>query len=86
MLTVAQTKQTSIELKENYRISELTPEVICADLRINDRELNKVLEMVNPDPTTVWRVRDYMERKIKEQGKTPAPYSALITNIWYRYD
>jgi hypothetical protein len=33
----------------------------------------------------VWRLSDYLEDKIKEQGKDPYPYSILKTNIWYRY-
>ncbi|WP_040950896.1 DUF2316 family protein [Gorillibacterium massiliense] len=85
-LTAEQRKQTSIELKENYRISGLTPEEIKADLGLDLRELEETL---NLGPTshgeTVWRLRDYMENKIKGQGKVPYPYSVLIHNIWYRY-
>ncbi len=86
MLNAEQLIQTSIEMKENLRISALTPEIVCADLDISSSALAAVLDMSGADPTTVWRVRDYLLRKIEEQGKSPLPFSALKTNIWYRYD
>ena len=85
-LNTEQKKQTSIELYENYRISELAFEKIQADLGLDARELEKTLNVgLGVDPTTVWRLRDYMEDKIKEQGKTPYPYSILIENIYFPY-
>ena len=86
-LNTEQKKQTSIELYENYRISELASEKIQADLGLDARELEKTLNVgLGVDPTTVWRLRDYMEDKIKEQGKTPYPYSILIENIYFPYE
>ncbi len=85
-LNRAQLKQTSIELNENLRVSGLTPEAVRADLGLSARELDAVLHMTDENPTAVWRVRDYLEKKILEQDKEPYPYSSLITNIWYRYD
>ncbi len=85
-LNAQQLKQTSIELNENLRISGLTRETVCVELGISNRKLQAVLDMTGEDPTTVWRVRDYLVRKIEEQGKEPIPFSALKVNIWYQYN
>lgn len=85
-LNVEQRKQTSIELKANYEISGLTPEEIQADLGFNHKKLEDALNLNSlTDGETVWRLRDYMEEKIKEQVGETYPYSVLITNIWFRY-
>jgi hypothetical protein len=86
-LNTKQRKQTSKEIKANYQISGLTPEAIQADLGFSVTQLEETL---NLGPAShgeaVWRLRDYLEDKIKEQGKEPYPYSILKTNIWYRYN
>ncbi len=85
-LNAAQKKQTSIELHENYKISGLTLEDIQAYLGLNADQLESTMNITpGSDPTTIWRLRDYMEDKIKEQGKTPYPYSILIENIYFPY-
>ena len=85
-LSIKEQMQTSKELKENYRISGLTPKDIQAELGISFTQLEETLNLDHAaDPVTVWRLRDYMEDKIKEQGKGTFPYSRLINNIWYRY-
>ena len=85
-LTTEQKKQTSIELHENYKISGLSPEEIQADLGLNTDQLTNTLNLKSiTDPTTVWRLRDYMEDKITEQGKTPYPYSILTVNLYFPY-
>lgn len=85
-LNSAEREQTSKELKANYEISGLPPEDIQADLGLSPHQLEETL---NLGPTsygeTVWRLRYYLEEKIKEQGKEPYPYSILRTNIFYRY-
>lgn len=87
MLTQDEKKRTGQELRKNYEISELTPEQIQMDLGISKRELTAILniEHCTADPTNVWRVRDYMEEKINENGKVPFPYSKLNNNIYYPY-
>ncbi|BFT76137.1 DUF2316 family protein [Paenibacillus sp. P36] len=85
-LTKQQIIDTSNELKTNYFISGLTPSDIKATLGLNSDELKETLNLGNSsDPEMVWKLRDYMEEKIKESGKEPHPYSVLINNIWYRY-
>jgi len=86
-LNAAQKKQTSLELLENYRISELTPETVEAQLGFDPKRLKDNLELnAGSDGESVWRLRDYMEKKIREQGRQPYPYSMLRQNIWYRYN
>lgn len=86
-LTKAQQIQTAVQLQKNYELSELTPTEIERDLGINERQLLTTLALKEEaDPTTVWRLRDYMEAKIWEQGKVPLPYSVLKVNIWYPYE
>ncbi len=86
-LTAAQKKQTSMELHENYRILDFRPEQIQADLWLSARELTNTLNIgFMSNPTTVWKLRDYMEEKILAQGKTPVPYSTLHQNIYYPYE
>lgn len=85
-LNAAQREQTSKELKVNYQISGLTPQDIEADLSLSRRQLEETLKLgLESDGETVWRLRDYLEERIKEQGKEPFPYSILRNNIWYRY-
>ena len=85
-LNIEQKKQTSIELHENYKIAGLTPEDIQSDLGLDPNQLENILNIKSiSDPTAVWRLRDYMEEKITEQGKTPYPYSVLIENIYFPY-
>ena len=85
-LNAEQKRQTSIELKENYRILDFDAEVIQEDLRISNEQLRVILN-VGPsvDPTNVWRLRDYMDEKIIEQGKTPVSYSIGSENIYFPY-
>lgn len=84
-LSTAQLRQTSAELNEDLRISGLAPEQICTALHISQPELDAVLSLSGESPTAVWRVRDYLEEKIRQQGKTPCPYSALKHNFYYPY-
>ncbi len=86
MLNAQQKRQNSVELKENFRILGFAPERIQADLGLSEKELQVTLD-VGPreNATNVWRLRDYMEDKIKEQGKTPHPYTILTNNIYFPY-
>ncbi len=86
-LSASEKKQTSFELKENMKISGLSQMEIQFDLSIDEKTFISCINMHEvQDPANVWRIKDYLEKKIKQQGKTPYPYSKLINNIWYRYD
>ena len=86
-LTSTQKKQSSVELHENFKILGYSAEKICTDLKLSQRALTNTLDIgFMTDPVSVWRLRDYMEEKILEQGKIPKPYSILNHNIYYPYN
>ncbi len=85
-LNILERKQTSAELYENYRISGLTREIIQADLHFSETQLENTFAVGSiENPVDVWKLRDYMEETILEQGKKPYPYSKLKNNIYYPY-
>lgn len=89
MLTPLQTVRTRNELQENYkRLGEPEDEVL-KDVQISREELHKVLNMTNPYPGNVWKVRDYLEDKLTEKGIPMKSWSRLAdhsANHWYPYD
>jgi hypothetical protein len=86
-LTAEEMKQTSIELKKNMELSGLDFFDIKKDLGFDITTFESVINLSEVhDPTDVWRLRDYLEKKILEQGKKPYPYSKLKVNIWFNYD
>ena len=85
-LTIEEKNQTRLELKKNYEISELTFEIIQSDLNFTSAELTHAFELTQGhDPTNVWKLRDYLEKKILERGKVFYPFSILKKNIYYPY-
>ncbi len=85
-LNTKQFEQTRIEMTKNFELSGLSPETIQADLGFNSQEFKNALEVLpRYSPTNVWKLRDYLEKKILEQGKNPVPFSVLTNNIYYRY-
>ncbi|TRZ39485.1 DUF2316 family protein [Niallia circulans] len=85
-LNSAQRQQTSMELKANFDISGLTCKEVQTDLGFSGELLEETLNVGSgTHGEAVWRLRDYLEEKIQEQGKEPHPYSILKTNIWYKY-
>ncbi|TLG71807.1 DUF2316 family protein [Culicoidibacter larvae] len=86
-LNANQLLETSRELQINLEISGLSLAELEAVLGIKQTELEAIIEMTDiVSPTNVWRVRDYLEKVILEQGKQPHPYSALKQNIYFPYD
>ncbi len=85
-LTVSEKKICSFELFENFKVLGYEPKTIQNDLSISSKELMNTLNIGDmANPTMVWKLRDYMEEKILEQGKTPYPYSVLKNNIYFPY-
>lgn len=77
---------THAEMTKNFKIAALTPETIQFDLGFSPKDFNNALA-VTPgyNPTNVWKLRDYLLKKIAEQGKTPIPFTVLKNNIYYQY-
>lgn len=89
MLTIRETINTAEELQENYHRLNPDREEVLADLRISDAELERVLNMTNPNPANVWMVRDYLEDKLNEKGIPMYPFTRLAdhsANRWFSYD
>lgn len=89
MLTPMQTRNTRKELQENYRRLGYSEERVCEDTGLDWDELHRVLEMNSPNPGNVWKLRDYLEDMLKEEGKELYPWSRLAdhgANHWYPYD
>lgn len=86
MLNARQIEQTRKELACNYEISGLPPETIRQDLGFSRDDFVNALELIpHRSPTNVWKLRDYLEKKILEQGKRPVPFTVLTNNIYYPY-
>jgi hypothetical protein len=82
-LNIKERKITSEELKKNLQISGATPKEIQFSLDMNQEELQVTLTLApNSDPRAVYRLRDYIDERIRELGKKPYPYS-LINRPFY---
>lgn len=89
MLTPLQTVRTRNELQENYKRLGAPEDEVLKDVQISRDELHKVLNMTNPYPGNVWKLRDYLEDKLTEKGIPMKPWSRLAdhsANHWYPYD
>lgn len=85
-LNAKQYEQTRIEMARNLEISGLAPETIQMDLAFSALDFQSALDVLpRYNPTNVWKLRDYLEKKILEQGKKPVPFSVLKNNIYYPY-
>lgn len=69
---------TKEEMTINYDILGADSQTIQADLGFTKEEFGRALA-VTPgfDPANVWKLRDYLERRIKEQGKKPISFTVL---------
>ena len=86
-LSTREIEQTRMEMAKNFEILGLSPEAIAEELGFSSLDFKNALGVVpHYNPTNVWKLRDYMEEKIKEQGKSPYPFSILKNNIYYPYD
>ncbi|MDQ7093622.1 DUF2316 family protein [Desulfosporosinus sp. PR] len=85
-LNAKQFEQTRIKMAANFEISGLLPETIQADLGFSAQDFKSALEVLpRYSPTNVWKLRDYLEKKILEQGKNLYPFTVLKNNIYYQY-
>ncbi|MBM7571851.1 DUF2316 family protein [Aquibacillus albus] len=71
-----QRKHVGKELRDNFELSGLTPEVIQADLAFSHEQFEETIKLgPTSDEEAVSRLRNYLEEKLKEQGKEPSSYS-----------
>lgn len=86
-LNQRQLAQTRLEMAKNFEELNQSSEEIKRDLGFSSLDLKNALEVVpRYNPTNVWKLRDYLEEKIYEQGKTFYPFSVLQTNYYYPYE
>lgn len=77
---------TSRELQQNLELSGLSREQVAADLELSVERVDDALEMrPTTNGTTVWRLRDYLQERVEEQGKEPIPFTVLKTNRYFPY-
>ncbi|MCZ3622904.1 DUF2316 family protein [Lactobacillus mulieris] len=89
MLTAEERKNTKYELNENFRRLNYSKERVCKDTQLTLQELDAVLDMSNPNPAYVWKVRDYLEDMLKKAGQEVYPWSKMANhsaNHWFNYD
>lgn len=88
MLTSQEIKQTSKELKEHYALLNADEEKILKDLIFTKEQLESVLQMKNPNPEDVWKLRDYLEDRLRQKDLYISEFTVLRPgrNHWYFYD
>ncbi|WP_226036781.1 DUF2316 family protein [Aquibacillus saliphilus] len=75
-LTPEQRNNVGKELRDNFKLSGLTPEVIQADLAFSHEQFDETIKLgPTSDEAAVSTLRNYLEEKLKEQGKEPSSYS-----------
>lgn len=85
-LNARQMKVVSEELYRNYELLNGDENVILADLEFTPKQLHDSLDMNgSSNGYDVWKLRDYLIEKLKEQGKEPYPFSILKENLWFPY-
>ncbi|MRH43319.1 DUF2316 family protein [Aquibacillus halophilus] len=74
-LTPEQKNHVGKELLDNFKLSGLTPEVIQADLAFSHEQFEETIKLgPTSDEAAVATLRNYLEEKLKEQGKEPSSY------------
>lgn len=85
-LNKSEKKITSEELITNYKKADLDEKQVLLDLNFTSKQLHEALTV--SDETNgfdVWKLKDYIDDKLKERNIKPNPYSILKNNIWYSY-
>lgn len=78
MLTDAQRRRTSTELKTNLTLSGRTPQQISTDLGVTPEQLHATLDVdAGANPVDVWRLRDHLKAAAGQAGAEPVPYTVL---------
>lgn len=90
MLTTEEKRMTARQLRENYKRLGWEEDKVLRDLQFTREELEDALGVCEKgiaNPADVWKLRDYLEEKMAEQGKEMLPFSVLIPhrNLWFSY-
>jgi hypothetical protein len=78
---------TREELQENFNNLTLSREQILQDLQFSEHDLEAVLNLDESRPGEVWKLRDYLEEKLKLLNLPYRPFSILKpgANKWFSY-
>lgn len=91
MLNTKEKQITAKELHKNYEELDLKKEQILIDLQFSKEKLEDTFAVCKKHiagPADVWKLRDYLEEKLTEQGKEVYPFSVLKPgrNHWFSYE
>ncbi|MHC5248613.1 DUF2316 family protein [Enterococcus sp. LJL90] len=73
-------RRTKKEFVENIKLTGLSESEIAADLQISVTTLQSLLMLKPKAIEDVWILRNYLLEKVRAQGKTPVPFTALKGN------
>lgn len=85
-LNEQQRETTRQELQANFELTGFTTDQVRADLDMTADELAAAFA-VEPgsNGTHVWRLRDYLQQTLEDQGKEPVPFTVLTVNRYFPY-
>lgn len=85
-LNLKQKQITAHELQINFHNLVIDKEQILNDLKFTSEQLEFALKVSGrTNGYDVWKLRDYLEEKLQEQGREVYPFSILKQNIWFPY-
>ncbi len=85
-LTAEQIIKVAEELKHKYELLDGNVDEILAHLNFTDVQLENTLEVSGGcHPVDVWKLHDYLEEKLTEQGKTFEKSTVLKKNNYFPY-
>ncbi len=85
-LTASQKITVSNELKENYAKYDFDEQKVLADLKFTKEQLENTFKVNDlSQPVDVWKLKDYIDEKLEDNGITPIPSSVMKNNIWFPY-
>ena len=89
-LTTEQLARTRSEVRTNLSLTGLTTGQVATDLDWSPERLHAALHSTGTsDPVDIWQLRDYLERAVRDTGRTPVPYTVLtpgarvMAQLWF---
>lgn len=76
-LTSRERTQTARELRANLELSGLDREQLGRLTGWDDVHLDATLSLERADPADVWKLRDLLERAVRDAGRQPVPFTVL---------
>ncbi|MDN6514347.1 MAG: DUF2316 family protein [Lacticaseibacillus paracasei] len=79
-LTIIERRNTKKELAANFNLAGVTLEQAAQDLATTPEHVEAVLQLQVDQIEEPWILRNYLNKQLAAQGKTPLPYSRLQGN------